>query len=378
MHQGYIKGLDGLRAVAILLVMFGHISSSLNWPVESAFQKPFNLLTNMGWVGVQLFFVLSGFLITQILIKDRAKPNYFKNFYIRRSLRIFPIYYVTLLFFLVLIPLTVGTPEWLGKSVDDQLWFWTYLQNWNRPFSQHGALSPLWSLAIEEQYYLVWPLLVFMFQNKTLKVICFFMILSAPIFRFFLFNYLPDYIEGENIGKATAYNFTIARWDAIAIGSLIGIFVKEGKTKVLQLIARYGIIILSIIILTQIALLSNFTSVASGIGLLNQTTAALFFGCVIIIIYSSEASSISLRALEFAPMKSIGKISYSMYLFHLPLTVVWLNYWKVSFEAMSALKTLLIVFFHYATLVLITYGLALVSWKVFEHPILRYKDRFNS
>lgn len=378
MHQGYIKGLDGLRAIAVLLVMFGHISSSLNWPVESGFQKPFNLLTNMGWIGVQLFFVLSGFLITQILIKDRAKPNYFKNFYIRRSLRIFPIYYLTLLFFFVLIPLTVGTPEWLGDSVDDQLWFWTYLQNWNRPFSNHGALAPLWSLAIEEQYYLIWPLFVFMFQNRTLKIICFFMIVSAPIFRFFLFNYLPNYVEGENIAKATAYNFTIARWDAIAIGSLIGIFVKEGKSQILQSIAKYGIIILAIIILTQIALFSNFTSVSSGIGLLNQTTAAFFFGCVIILVYSSVSSNLSISVLELAPLKSIGKISYSMYLFHLPLTVVWLGYWKVSFESVSALKTLIIVFFHYATLVLITYGLSLLSWKVFEHPILRYKDRFNS
>lgn len=204
------------------------------------------------------------------------------------------------------------------------------------------------------------------------------MIFSAPVFRLFLFNYLPNYIEGENIAKATAYNFTIARWDAIAIGSLIGIFVKEGRTKTLQSIAKYGVIVLSIIILMQIAVLSNFTSVASGIGLLNQTTAALFFGCVIILVYSSSGSNISLRMLEFSPMKSIGKISYSMYLFHLPLTVVWLNYWNVSFEATSAVKTLLIVFFHYITLVLITYALALVSWKVFEHPILRYKDRFNN
>ena len=204
------------------------------------------------------------------------------------------------------------------------------------------------------------------------------MILSAPIFRFFLFNYLPDYIEGENIAKATAYNFTIARWDAIAIGSLIGILVKEGKIQILQSVAKYGIIVLSIIILAQIALLSNFTSVASGVGILNQTTAALLFGCVIIIVYRSAGSNIALRILEFAPIKSIGKISYSMYLFHLPLTVVWLNYWNVSFEATSALKTLLIVFFHYATLVSITYGLSLISWKVFEHPILRYKDRFNN
>ena len=378
MHQGYIKGLDGLRAIAILLVMFGHISSSLNWPVESAFQKPFNLLTNMGWVGVQLFFVLSGFLITQILLKDRAKPNYFKNFYIRRSLRIFPIYYLTLLFFFVLIPLIYGIPEWLGDSVDDQIWFWTYLQNWNRPFSNHGALAPLWSLAIEEQYYLIWPLFVFLFQNKTLKLICFFMIVSAPIFRFFLYNHLPDYVEGENIAKATAYNFTIARWDAIAVGSLIGILVKEGKTHLLQSVAKFGIIIFAIVILTQIALFSNFTSVAPGIGLFNQSTAAFFFGCVIILIYSSIDSNWSVRALELAPLKSIGKVSYSMYLFHLPLSVVWINYWDVSFESMSGLKTLFVVFANYVTLVLITYGLSLVSWKVFEHPILRYKDRFNS
>ncbi|WP_144392660.1 acyltransferase family protein [Pleionea sediminis] len=378
MHQGYIKGLDGLRAVAILWVMFGHISSSLNWPVTSAIQKPFNLITNMGWVGVQLFFVISGFLITQILLKDQFKPGFLKNFYIRRSLRIFPVYYLALIIFFVLIPLLGFMPEWLANSKSDQLWYWLYLQNWIRPFSEQGALAPLWSLAIEEQYYLIWPLCVLFFRNSTLKLICVFMIVSAPIIRTFLFTQMPDFFNIENIGKSAAYNFTFARWDAIAIGSLIGIYVSEKKTDILIKISQVGTIAFTLIILAQIALFSNFTSVALGIGMLNQTTVALLFGCLILLISQSQSDqNIIIRCLEFSPIKSIGKVSYAMYLFHLPIVVVWLGYWNQSFQNYSWIETLITIFSHYFALVLIMYILARLSWALFEHPILKFKDKFN-
>jgi peptidoglycan/LPS O-acetylase OafA/YrhL len=378
MHHRYIKGLDGLRAVAILWVMFGHISSSLNWPVTEFFQKPFNLLQNMGWVGVQLFFVLSGFLITRILMTDKGKPHFLRNFYIRRSLRIFPIYYLMLVLFFILLPLLGSFPSWLGNAVNDQLWYWLYLQNWIRAFSDQGALAPYWSLAIEEQYYLIWPLMILSLNPKQLKFVCFLMILSAPVFRTGLYHYMPLWFDVENIGKAAAYNFTFARWDAIAIGSLIALYVGSDNELKMMKIAKYVFVLGSIIILIQLAVLSNFTSVAPGIGMLNQTTISLVFGSIIVLVYFSKQSHWFVNLLEYTPIKSIGKVSYAMYLFHLPLAVIWINYWSLDFSNHSSFVTLLLVFLHYSILVVVTYLLAQISWKIFEHPILRFKDRFNS
>ncbi len=378
MHQNYIKGLDGLRAIAILWVMFGHISSSFNWPITAFYQKPFNLLQNMGWVGVQLFFVISGFLITQILLKDRGKPNFLRNFYIRRSLRIFPIYYLVLIFFFILLPLFGSIPSWLDNAHNDQLWYWIYLQNWIRPFESQGALSPLWSLAIEEQYYLLWPLMVLLVKREYLKYLCLFMIISAPIIRIALFHYMPIYFDIENIGKAAAYNFTFARWDAIAIGSLIALYIGSDKEPLMIRLANLVLIFGSLAILVQIALLSNFASVYPGIGMFNQTTIALVFGALVIFVSYSKEQQWNIKLLELWPFKSIGKVSYAMYLFHLPLTVVWIDYWQIDFTQYSAPKALILVLAHYLVLVITTFVMAQISWKFFEHPILRFKDKFNS
>ncbi len=378
MQQGYIKGFDGLRAVAILWVMFGHISSTLNWSAENSVHKAFLLLTNMGWVGVQLFFVLSGFLITQILLRSRSHKHYFKNFYIRRSLRIFPIYYFALFIFFIIIPIFFVQPTWFANASENQIWYWLYLQNWIRPFSEQGALAPLWSLAIEEQYYLIWPMLVLFLNEKKLKLVCLFMIVSAPIFRFSLYQVMPMWFSDiDNIAKSSAYNFTFARWDAIAIGSFIGIYFYQENTIALKKWATKLLLLLSAVVLVQIAFMSNFTSVSEGIGIFNQTTAALIFGCIIVIIASSQEKNWHINILELKVLKSIGKVSYSMYIFHLPLSILWINYWSPVIDSYSSITKILIVLAHYFTLVLLVYLLAKISWKFFESPILKYKQRFN-
>jgi peptidoglycan/LPS O-acetylase OafA/YrhL len=320
--------------------------------------------------------VISGFLITQILLKDKGKPNFLRNFYLRRSLRIFPIYYLVLILFFIIFPLFNCFPDWLGNAAEDQFWYWLYLQNWIRPFSDQGALAPYWSLAIEEQYYLLWPLLVLMLDRKRLMYICLFMIISAPIFRSILYNYMPLYFDIDNIGKAAAYNFTIARWDAIAIGSLIALYINSINTSQLRRLAGYVLLAGGFAIFVQIALMSNFASVYPGIGMLNQTTISLLFGALIILVYCSIESHWLIKLLEWSPVKSIGKVSYAMYLFHLPLVVTWINYWAIDFTQYSATKSVLLVLVHYVALVAVTFFLAQLSWKFFEHPILRLKDRF--
>src|SRR4051812_37533430 len=125
LSQVHLPALDTLRGVAIALVLFHNLSIFV--PSGSAVDKLWNAFVESGWVGVQLFFVLSGFLITGILLDDRDKPRAIRVFYIRRFLRIFPLYYALLVvYFLILPPLIPA----LQKPLSETIWYWLYLSNW--------------------------------------------------------------------------------------------------------------------------------------------------------------------------------------------------------------------------------------------------------
>ena len=161
----YIKELDGIRAIAAWMVMFLHFFQMLN--INTGIFFYINKVAIFGGTGVSLFFVLSGFLITRILISSKLKKNYFKNFYIRRSLRIFPLYFLFLLFYYVAYPLVLNEKF---VSFHNQIYYWVYLQNFALTFNW-TSVGPLhlWSLAVEEHFYLIWPLLVYLLDIKWLK-----------------------------------------------------------------------------------------------------------------------------------------------------------------------------------------------------------------
>ncbi|MGX5172731.1 acyltransferase family protein [Aliikangiella sp. IMCC44653] len=373
----YIRGLDGLRALAISWVMFGHVSASLAYEPASAIEKGMTLLANMGWVGVQLFFVISGFLITKILLDNKGSPQQLKNFYIRRSLRIFPIYYITLAFFFILLPLFNAAPTWIQEPIDHQWWFWTYMHNWIRPYMGDSGFGHLWSLAIEEQYYLLWPLFVIWLSPKRLIQICLLLVVSAPIFRYWFFYHYPEAWGGIETGASAAYDFTVSRWDAIALGSLLGIISKQPK--LIEPLNRYCVFALSAvlaIIAIQIVIFHHFISVSAGVSLLNQTTAALAFFLVVIFVVDRQTSPLT-KALEFAPIKLVGKYSYAMYLFHLPIMICWNNYWQFEAANYSGIKMAMLVLFNYGSVFLLTMILAAASWALIEHPFLKLKKRYS-
>ena len=144
-QRDHYPALDGVRGIAILLVVFFHNFNFLNYFL-------------FGWLGVDLFFVLSGFLITDILIRGLGKENFLKFFYIKRVLRIFPIYFLLLIVFLVIIPNLPSYDGHLKYYTDNQIWLWTYLQNWLFAFKEQeftNVLMHLWSLGVEEQYYII-------------------------------------------------------------------------------------------------------------------------------------------------------------------------------------------------------------------------------
>jgi peptidoglycan/LPS O-acetylase OafA/YrhL len=174
-----IAALDGVRGLAVLVVIV-HNAAWVTGESRHFLTKLFGAAAAAGWVGVQLFFVLSGFLITGILLETRDRAGYFRSFYLRRTLRIFPLYYALVaVTVFVVAPLSTDA-VWASQVYERQWAYWLYVSNWVSPFG-HGisGFSHLWSLAVEEQFYLVWPLMVWWLGARGLTRLAILMMLAG-------------------------------------------------------------------------------------------------------------------------------------------------------------------------------------------------------
>src|SRR4051794_17305081 len=218
----HIPALDGLRGVAILLVLVFHFSESHS-AMSGWFQKLHRIAAS-GWVGVDLFFVLSGFLITSILFEAKRSSGYFRNFYMRRVLRIFPLYYGVLVVAFLLIPLVhpYQNPRYQTIAAH-QGYLWAYLQNYVTWIDWKG-FTHFWSLAVEEQFYLVWPTVVFCLNRKSLMWVCGVLIcvaLAVRVGRVVSYHDLPA-AQYQAIAQATYY-YTFCRMDALLVGAFLAL-----------------------------------------------------------------------------------------------------------------------------------------------------------
>ncbi len=208
----HVKALDGVRGLAVLMVILYHMEYLA--PRSSLWAKALLAPLRIGWAGVDLFFVLSGFLITGILLDTRESPNYFRSFYARRALRIFPLYYLVLSGILVLAHFT-STLNYVLPVSHDRFFYFVYLNNW-WPFLRdtwHGnILGHFWSLAVEEQFYLLWSLCVFAIARRHIRLAALCGIAGALVIRCALFLHggtTRDVIEN-----------TFSRMDALLVGRL--------------------------------------------------------------------------------------------------------------------------------------------------------------
>ena len=170
-----IPGLDGVRGVAIIWVVL-HNAMDRPWIVSGPLFHGVALFAHLGWIGVQLFFALSGLLITASLLDSQGSPHYFRNFYVKRALRILPLYYGVLLVVLVVLP-RLGALAQIDQTV--RQWpLWLFVNNWTP--SVPLGFAHFWSLAVEEQFYLIWPFLVWRLAPRHLVIACVWVAAAAP------------------------------------------------------------------------------------------------------------------------------------------------------------------------------------------------------
>ncbi|MBP0019355.1 MAG: acyltransferase [Cyanobacteria bacterium SBLK] len=372
--RGYIPILEGYRGIACLLVFFVHIYFSQSEQNLSFFAVIYNKILSIGWCGVDAFFVLSGFLITGILLDNKEESHYFKHFYIRRVLRIFPLYYVTLSIFLFLLRPALNQDEGYLYFVSIQNWYWLYLQNWE--IALHGReilhfLSHFWSLAVEEQFYLFWPFIVYFIPRHFFGgTIAFLITFSILIRNILLLSHLP------NQSLIILYSNTLCRMDSLAVGAAIAFLVRSPYG--LPLLIRYSrlLFLLSSCSLTAIFIIrGKFDRLDPLIQSFGYSLLAIFFGSLLIFsLYLSE-DCLFVRVLSWSPFRQLGRISYSFYIYHVPILALFRN--SLTRYAMDLTRSywvgefLVVLFFG-----IVTFAVASLSWHILEKPILKLKKYF--
>jgi peptidoglycan/LPS O-acetylase OafA/YrhL len=375
--RGHIKPLDGLRGIAILLVMWFHFA----WPAKAQglITKLYVSVAALGWIGVDLFFVLSGFLITGILLDSKTGRGYFRNFYARRVLRIFPFYYAVLLVTLVILPLIVpyDTPA-LKRLLAGQGWLWLYSTNISVAI-EHGnwiatadwlRMGALWSLAVEEHFYLIWPLLVFFLSRRVLLRTSIAIIVLVPMLRTLaLFGAVaPD----------TVYCLTIFRIDALAMGGLLAVLVRDPDlvSRVRARTPLAGWLALAVIVAIG-ARHRWLDRMGASVQTIGYSALAVMFGAFLLVAVTSPPDSRLHRILGHRTLVFVGKYSYSAYVLHLLLCPLFDRIFPIA-AFQSVLHSELAAFVLYAALSMaFTLALAVASYELYEKRFLGLKRFFQ-
>ena len=361
----YIPELDGLRAVAILLVVIFHCRTIAQ--ARAGAEDAYIRIAEAGWIGVDLFFVLSGFLITGILMDTVGQAGYFRSFYIRRVLRIFPLYYAALAAYAVGYHV-LGIERLAPASTGAEVAHWFYVQNWLPLFGVEWTrpLAHFWSLGVEEQFYLVWPALVLVSARRNrVAQLCLWTIVFALVMRV-LFWWA---------GVAEEGNFaTVTKMDTLAIGGYLACLQRGAGN-----VARPGLrgrgpvvaFVVGAVAALAVALWggSFFRPTNRHIFLFGLFPIAVLFGATLGLTLAARAASPWIRFLRTRPMIAIGKVSYGIYIVHWPLVLALQPIWPVPGGFWVRQGTFLVA------ITLGSYLLAALSYYLYERRFLDLKDR---
>lgn len=374
MGPAHFPPLDGLRGIAVLMVIIGH---SFHYNGSSIVGRALETVARGGWVGVTLFFVLSGFLITGILLDTQHQKHYLRDFYARRSLRIFPLYFTFLaLFFFVVPQVPILNSHLSQPRAEIRIYYWTYLTNMREWLSgipwheMNGApLGGLWSLAVEEQVYLFWPFLILLAPRRSLIPILIGMMVASFAWRF------VTRLTGQSM--EFSYSWAPANLEAFAGGAIVS-WLSRNNLHLLGLWAPRVTALSAAFVLGMFAGQRGFDFSVSPVQILTVGTTGLvllFSGTIACLVTSSQDSIIG-RALSASWLGSIGKYSYAMYMFHPAIIAILAPALFIDHENINSRQDLWDEVVFSVGVGVSSYLAALVSWNLLEKHFLSLKRYF--
>lgn len=353
-----ITELDGLRAVAVGLVFLNHFAPVATFP-QLAFLK------SIGWIGVDIFFVISGFLITGILLDSRGR-HYYRDFYVRRTLRIFPPYYALLTALIASMLLYRGGLHYqqMVEGWGSPAWLFLYLGNVRTAVTgvePPAVFVPLWSLHVEEQFYLLFPFIVHNVSWNTLRRLLIAMIVGAPLLRICLWWLAPE-------KELLQFMLLPCRMDGLALGGLIALRLRTGEWNISK--AGLGAAVAGLFALSVAVFVAGGGVFNSPLQrTLGYSVLAMTFAGVVLWIVLFRGSRAT-NWLNTGPMQFIGMISYGLYLYQTPSSdlLAGLAGSRLPHNWLDTLGGSIL-------LGIVLVAVATLSWYVIERPFLRMKDR---
>ena len=360
--------LDGLRGIAILLVLVTHFCVFTYRPfIDLLFFKA----AAAGWIGVDLFFVLSGYLITGILLDAKGAPGYFRTFYTRRVLRIFPLYYGVLIALFFVVPFLLSErPDLVRSLTNGQGWYWIYMTNiffaagnWEVKNALHTG--HLWSLAVEEQFYLLWPFVVLALSRRHLMRVCAGAVTASFLIRCGMraFHATPEMV----------YLLLPTRMDGLAVGAAIAIAARgsEGLARWLRpaLIAMgvAGVGFSAVVIVEH-----GFDAFGIPMQTFGYSLLAIVLGGVLVVVLIRQPRLLADPRLVF-----FGRYSYGLYVLH-PVCLIllpWLGFTADKWPTvMGSHVPGVLLFGLVSTSMSVIF--ALISWHCYEKHFLKLKRLF--
>jgi len=314
----HLLALDGLRGAAMILVFFNHAVALPLAEATTRLDRAAHAIGYTGWVAIDAFFVLSGFLITGILLDTKGEPRWWPNFFARRVLRVFPLYYGALVALFILLPRLVrwSEPAFLTLQAN-QRWYWTYMVNLLAALTRVRG-TPLgtahfWSLSVEEQFYLTWPFFVWACQPRSLFRVAALAAAGGLCFRLALVLHDPG-------NARAAFFLTPGRLDGLMTGAALAVVARMpgGLARVAALAPR--VLTAALIALGLLAMVRGGLYVADPVvAVAAYPVVALVFGALLVMALTRPPSSRLVRVLSSDWLRKWGRYSYGIYVIHLPL-----------------------------------------------------------